>query len=824
MPCNWAGIGQTDTTSVIQEFLDKLPFAPDDFQLDAMRAIDAGHSVVVCSPTGSGKTLIAEFAAHEAVENGRKLFYTTPLKALSNQKFLDFKRIYGEEQVGLLTGDLTLNRDARVVVMTTEVFRNMLYGIQEDSGLLKQVSCVVLDECHYMNDAERGTVWEESIIYCPETIQIVALSATIANPLELTDWINEVHHNTELVSSDFRPVPLRHFYFTREELLPLFKTGTNQLNSKLKFDNQGKKLRKDLRAFDPNRLILELHQRDMLPAIFFTFSRKGCDKQLFETRGLNLLTPEERKRLRKYIDDYVAEHPFLQGNRHLNMMANGFASHHAGLLPALKGLVEHLFQQGLIKVVFATETLAAGINMPARTTVITSISKRTNDGHRILTASEFLQMSGRAGRRGMDEVGYVVTVSSPYESAYDVAILAGSPANPLNSQFTPTYGMVLNLLQKHTLKEAEFLVSKSFGAFTAERCLQPIRDEIEHCCQLLNEAQSFTCPYGVDDKSFHSFLRSRDMLRESQKLVKLYKQQLKRHGHSQEMQATLAKEQGKRDSLLNTVRAVPCDICDIYKKHVSVLEKTERLQKRLKQLNRDLATQSNLYWTNFLNHYNLLKEIGFIDDADQPTGQGRMTAHIRAENELYITRIIQDGILNDLDPPQLAAVICAVVNDSTRDNQFSRLQVSPVVRSCIGDIMKLSKTLYRLQNKHRIETNMILNPIASGLVEAWAQGAQWEQLKSATSIDEGDLVRIIRRTADLLRQLSRNDFVPTKLSDAAFLALDALYRDPVRDIESIDPAEATAEEENETVSFVSAPATCDISILDSSELPSQSKF
>lgn len=773
---------------MIQDFLKRLPFAPDDFQLDAIQTIQEGHSVVVCSPTGSGKTLIAEYAAFKAIEEGRKVFYTTPLKALSNQKCNDFKKEYGEDKVGLLTGDISVNRDAQILVMTTEVFRNMLYGVHEDSRLLRQVSCVVLDECHYMNDSERGTVWEESIIYCPDTIQIIALSATVANALELTDWINEVHHNTVLISSDFRPVPLRFLYFTREEVVSLFKTGTHQLNSKLKFEQRDRKLPKQLRAFDPNRLILELHEKQMLPAIFFTFSRKGCDKHLFETRNLNLLTLREQQQLREEIDTFVKAHPFLEGNRYLRPMANGFASHHAGLLPAVKMLVETLFQKGLIKVVFATETLAAGINMPARTTVITAISKRTNDGHRILTASEFLQMSGRAGRRGMDEVGYVVTVSSPYESAYDVSILASSPADPLNSQFTPTYGMVLNLLQRHSLEEAEFLISKSFGTFTSERRIQPVRDNIAYYSHELQQTMDFQCPDELTDKEFQSYLRSKDMLRESQKLIKLYKTQIKRHGTSVEMESTLAKEQGKRDSLSLSVHGVPCYTCDVYKQHTKAEEKVQRLQKKLKQLNRQLEEESNLYWRKFTNHYNLLKEIGFLNDRNVPTEAGLLTAQIRAENELYLAQVIMAGLLDALSPAALAGVVCTLVNDSTRESQFSRLSLSPEAKERLLEIQRLSKQLHKLQVKHHIETAMIMNPVASGLVEAWADGADWAYLIGKTNIDEGDLVRVIRRTADILRQLARMEHIPSVLSDTAMLALKGLYRDPIRE-ETVIPEE-----------------------------------
>ena len=433
---------------MIQDFYKRFEFELDDFQKEAIEDIADGHSVVVCAPTGSGKTVIAEFAAFKALNEGVKCFYTTPLKALSNQKFYDLKRQYGAENVGLLTGDTTINRDARIIVMTTEIFRNMLYGTYRESDLLQNVGSVVLDECHYMNDAQRGTVWEESIIYCPDSIQIVALSATVANADELTAWINEVHHDTFLVYSDFRPVPLRFSYYDRENLLPLFE-APGRMNKRLKLHQKGNRFAKNMRAFSPNKLILEMHEKDMLPAIFFTFSRRDCNKNLRETERLKLLSPGDRRELNRQIDAFLDLNPYLKNNELLPFIRNGFASHHAGLLPGLKHLVETLFQQGLIKAVFATETLAAGINMPARSTVITALSKRSDDGHRLLTANEFLQMSGRAGRRGMDPVGYVVTIASPYEGAREAATLASSPPDPLNSQFSPTYGMVLNLLQKN---------------------------------------------------------------------------------------------------------------------------------------------------------------------------------------------------------------------------------------------------------------------------------------------------------------------------------------------------------------------------------------
>lgn len=780
----------------LQDFQAQLAFPLDDFQKDAIGSIAEGHSVVVCAPTGSGKTIVAEYAAMRAVAEGKRLFYTTPLKALSNQKYYDLKSQYGEANVGLLTGDISVNRDARIIVMTTEIFRNMLYGIHEDASILQYLGYVVLDECHYMNDAERGTVWEESIIYCPDDIQLIALSATVANAAELTDWINEVHHDTRLVWSDFRPVPLRFSFFDRDRLMPLFE-APGKMNKKLKLDMKGQRFEKNKRFFRPNDLIRVMAEKDMLPAIFFTFSRKDCDKHLEFTQGLRLLNDIERKTINQKIDDYIRQNPFLENNKQLPFIRNGFAAHHAGLLPAMKHLVEILFQQGLIKVVFATETLAAGINMPARSTVISKISKRTNDGHRILTASEFLQMSGRAGRRGMDPVGYVIIVSSQYEGAQEAATLASSPADALNSQFTPTYGMVLNLLQKHTLEQSEFLIRQSFGQFTAARRLRPLEEsKAKHEAELA-DLLNFKCPYDVTDKDFHGYLRAKDKVHETARFVRILQRQVKQHGSSPEIHSQLNHEQGKLNNLRGTVDNSPCQKCNVLKKHQSIEERVQREQRKLKTVNHLLAEQQDTYWRQFMNIYTLLKDTGYLDVDDRPTARGELTAEIRSENEYAMAELVMaKGILEGLNAPQLAALLSSLVNDSTRENLYVRLHLSGQVQEALQQVDLLFRHIDKIQRKHQVQVPIILNPIAAGLVEAWAQGYTWERLFAVTNIGEGDIVRQLRRTADILRQLSRIPEVPEMLRHTAKEALKLIYREPIKEAdlpEEADILEQTVE-------------------------------
>lgn len=375
-----------------------------------------------------------------------------------------------------------------------------------------------------MNDRQRGTVWEESIIYCPPEIQLVALSATVENGDQLTDWLSKVHGPTELIYSDFRPVPLDFHYCHGKGLFPLLDNSQKKLNPRLKqrrSKDSSRRGKKDNLAIP--YVVGQLQQRDMLPAIYFIFSRRGCDRAVTSMGSASLVDDHEAALLKQKIDEFLAWNPEAGRAGQVEPLYRGIAAHHAGILPAWKGLVEELFQAGLIKVVFATETLAAGINMPARTTVISSLSKRTDSGHRLLMASEFLQMSGRAGRRGMDELGHVVTVETPFEGAREAAYLATVGPDPLVSQFTPSYGMVLNLLQRHTLEEARSLVERSFGQYLANLYLAPqqaaidnLKAEIEH---VRAQVEAF------DEAVFADYEKLRERLREEKRLLKTLQQQ-----------------------------------------------------------------------------------------------------------------------------------------------------------------------------------------------------------------------------------------------------------------------------------------------------------
>lgn len=757
------------------------PFELDDFQKDACNCITEGKSVVVCAPTGAGKTVIAEHAIHCALKDGKKVFYTTPLKALSNQKFSDFSAKYGADRVGLLTGDSSFNRNAQIVVMTTEVFRNMLYGTNFGSVTdnLKDVKYVILDEVHYMNDEQRGTVWEESIIYCPTNVQIIALSATVANADKLTEWINTVHSKTELINTDFRPVPLRFFYFDSSQpntILPLL-TPSGTLNKKIKPEKKqfkrGKVVQKKYTSKDVVRV---LHEKDMLPAIYFTFSRKKCDEQMERCADLCLVTPQEQKQIQEMIDEYIAENPYLYKNKHIEYLLQGVASHHAGLLPGWKVLVEKLFQKGLIKVVFATETLAAGINMPARSTVISSISKRTDTGHRTLTPSEFLQMSGRAGRRGMDEIGYVTIVGTSFQTPEEVAELVLSDANPLESRFSPSYSMVLNLLQRFSLEEAKELVLKSFGYYSSNTRLEPLLTVQLENQEKIDECNGFTCWCNRNNEDLLEYNKIRDMYVQHRRVSKTIRKQEKAKNRPLSPEALAFEEQTK--DLLKKMHSYECDQCKLFKKHMKALEILQRYESKQKALSKEIERQKDIFWNRFLSHRAVLIDYGYLKD-DYPTEEGVTISQIRSENELFLARVIFSGILEELTPAELASVVCALTTEDMRADLYSQIPLSTKVRKTLNKIKDIKRDVDKKQKHHDVEDPMYINGFYSPLIEMWVNGAEWDAVIDEIDMGEGDIVRSFKRVVDVLRQLCTIQNMPEALVFTAREAIDSIQRSPI---------------------------------------------
>jgi ATP-dependent RNA helicase HelY len=495
----------------LERFRARYPFPLDDFQVEAIGALDQNESVLVAAPTGSGKTIVAEYAVDRALDGNRKAFYTTPLKALSNQKFGDFVARYGAGSVGLLTGDNSINSEAPLVVMTTEVLRNMLY---EQSTTLEGLQYVVMDEVHYLQDPYRGAVWEEVLIHLPLTVGVVCLSATVSNAEEFGEWIGTLRGPTRVVIEEKRPVPLEQHYLVGHELHPMHSevdghlvpnpyivsleqrelrqnvryrphSGTRQLS------RQSRPREGHRRFYAPTReeVVAVLQEQGMLPAIYFVFSRAGCDRSvrwLLES-GIRLTTRAERDHIREFAEMRVA----WMGDEDLGTLGfyefrealgAGIAAHHAGMLPLFKETVEDLFKRGLVKVVFATETLSLGINMPAKSVVIDDVVKFQGERHEMLTPGEYTQLTGRAGRRGIDPVGHaVVTYQTRPDVTFErIASLASTRTYELTSSFRPSYNMAVNLIRNYSEEETHHLLNSSFAQFLADRGVVVQERELEH--------------------------------------------------------------------------------------------------------------------------------------------------------------------------------------------------------------------------------------------------------------------------------------------------------------------------------------------------------
>jgi ATP-dependent RNA helicase HelY len=495
--------------SLVDRFAAGLSFPLDRFQSEACAALEAGRSVLVCAPTGAGKTIVGEFGVYAAIERGGKAFFTTPLKALSNQKFGDFIARYGAERVGLLTGDNSINGDAPVVVMTTEVLRNMLY---ERSDTLTGLQLVVMDEVHYLKDQYRGATWEEVLIHLPAQVRIAALSATVSNSEEFGEWIRSVRGPTAVVVEATRPVPIEHVYMAGPKLHPMFLREGERLvpNPSLRRAQAGapergrgaRPYRGGRRgrggppprahgprgAYRPDRIevVERLRDEGMLPAIVFIFSRAGCAAavEMCRRAGVRLTNDDEAERIREYVAVRTSglpeeDHEVLGFEEWADALERGIASHHAGLIPLFKETVEELFERALCKVVFATETLSLGINMPAKTVVLEKLMKFNGERHEMLTPADYTQLTGRAGRRGMDPVGFGVTLLQP-DIAFDrIASLAEGRSFPISSSFRPSYNMAVNLLQTHSIEDAERLLNLSFAQFLADRGVVRQQREIE---------------------------------------------------------------------------------------------------------------------------------------------------------------------------------------------------------------------------------------------------------------------------------------------------------------------------------------------------------
>ena len=596
-------------------------FEYDDFQREAIEAVKRGNHVMVSAPTGAGKTVIAEYLCHQAVNRGEGIIYTAPVKALSNQKYRDFSSVYGRENVGILTGDVVINPEAPILIMTTEIFRNRLF---EPETLFSKRRWVVFDEIHYLDDLERGTVWEESLIFFPRELRILALSATIPNIYELSQWIESIHKiPVEVIIGETRPVPLS-FYFM------LHNKSYEGFSQKFKgaFGKNASQATNHIEA-----LVEHLKEFGGFPAIYFSFSRKRCEILARESKRFDLVNSEERKALLAHYEEQLRLF-HMTDDVHANEMRPfvqyGIAFHHAGMLPALKEIIERLFTSKLIKLIFTTETFALGINMPAKVVIFDDVRKFYGYAFDTLKTRDFYQMAGRAGRRGYDDFGYVYTMVNPRTINFNrIREMITNPPEPVFSQFNSTYGTVLNLYQ------------------------------------MLGEKMLNIYP-----QSFHSY------------------------------------QSGKKQ-----------------KKHGIALLR---------------------------NKLSLLKFMGYIDEKGL-TSRGIFGAKIFGY-ELQCAELFMEGFFEKSTTIEIAITLTAMIFEPRKGQVYPRLSKDVLALKnktdkISWDIEKVEKMFFIEPGTKKFFFNL------SECVRTWMSGATFEELHAVTDVDEGEIIRYLRMTLQILREM-----------------------------------------------------------------------
>lgn len=834
----------------LADFWAGYEFEPDPFQVEAAEAIAAGRSVVVTAPTGSGKTLVAEAAIHFALSRNERAFYTTPIKALSNQKYADFVGIHGVDGLGLLTGDNVINPGAPLIVATLEVLRNMIYA---DPTALDRVGLVILDEAHYLQDPSRGAAWEEVIIHCPHHIQFVCLSATISNNVEFAAWVEERRGPTSLISTDHRPVPLESMYMLRDRfgsqeihLLPMFVTRDGRtrpnprIESMLRLETGRRR-----RYATPSRVeVVEALAREMmLPAIYFIFSRAGCDAAAMRIldSGIRLTDSQEREAIREIVDQRTShltdtDLAVLGFSRWIAGLEAGVAAHHAGMVPAFKETVEELFELGLLKVVFATETLALGINMPAKSVVLESLTKFDGESHQMLRPGDYTQLTGRAGRRGIDVEGFGVVLHSPFVPFNEVTSVASLGAHELRSSFRPTYNMTANLIANYTRDEAEELLEASFAAFQRIGDLEELEsavDALEH--QMERESAAATCERGdvaqyaaiVDtlaakrhnDEIAHglsagdvvqvvgggadgryvilrrlpakdhgirymalstsgrlSTLRIRDITAASYRVGRIPLPTPFRPRDRKFTQETLRR--------LSKVKAVkgPSPQAKAFIDHPVAgcpdaarhLAAYRRLQ-RLERRREQALARRRSSGQGLVGEFRAIRDL--LEDLDyvrewELTRRGERLRRIYNESDLLLAECIENGAFWALDPAETAALLSVFVYEPRTDQPTSPEWPTEELAGRWAMIEDLWADLIRRERAARLTPTRRPDPGFAATAYQWASGVEFEAL-TVGGMAPGDFVRVSRQLADLLRQV-RDGIV--EMSEEAATALRMVDR------------------------------------------------
>ncbi|MGH3936556.1 MAG: DEAD/DEAH box helicase [Pseudonocardiaceae bacterium] len=879
--------------SCLGDFTAGLSFTLDPFQRKACRALEDGHGVLVCAPTGAGKTVVGEFAVHLALSQHRKCFYTTPIKALSNQKYADLVARHGAGSVGLLTGDTSINGGAPVVVMTTEVLRNMLYA---GSTTLDGLAYVVMDEVHYLADRFRGAVWEEVILNLPASVALVGLSATVSNAEEFGEWLVDVRGDTAVVVDEHRPVPLWQHMLVGSRMFDLFAqaSGDDRIAVDAHLVSRVRELERHAGWDRPRRgrgggpwfrpptradVVARLDRDALLPAITFIFSRAGCDAAVNQCvrSGLRLTTPEESAQIRAMVDTRTADLP--EGDLGVlgfwewrDALERGVAAHHAGMLPAFKETVEELFVRGLVKAVFATETLALGINMPARTVVLERLVKFNGQAHLDLTPGEYTQLTGRAGRRGIDIEGHAVVLWQPGVDPERVAGLASTRTYPLRSSFRPGYNMAVNLVDRVGVAAGRALLEQSFAQFQADRSVVGLAHRIERNVEgLAGYADAMTCHLG----DFAEYARLRRQISERERSLAHHGATARRAEAAASLQRlergdVIAVPGGRRAGLAvvldlgpgssddprplvltedrwagrlsisdfptpaqvlgrmrlpkrvdhrvprvrrdlasalrqtgiampprtrrrsdaaddaelatlrRALRAHPCHGCDDREAHARWAQRRDQLERETDTLRQQVAATTHSLARTFDRIRALLTERGYLT-GDQLTGHGKVLARLWSETDLLTAECLRHQIWDELEPPELAAVISALVYEARGDvSAVPRVPPGPVSDALVATV-RLWADLDADERRHRLEPTREPDLGFAWPVYRWARGESLSAVLTAAEtngaeLTAGDFVRWCRQVVDILDQVRGVAGADSRVGAAAAAAVRTLRR------------------------------------------------
>lgn len=765
---------------VLAEFSQLLKYEMDKFQVDSCIALEKQKSVLVAAPTGAGKTVVGEFAIHLSLHNQQKVFYTTPIKALSNQKYQELCKRYGEDRVGILTGDNNINSDAPIVVMTTEVLRNMIYT---GSMNLMNLGFVIMDEVHYLADKARGAVWEEVILHLPKDVKLVSLSATVSNAEEFGAWLDEVRGDTEIIVSEIRPVPLNQHVLFGNDLIDLFaaKSEGKSVNPELVSRHQAKtrttavrnprssKFRGNFRnepklpKLDKPETISLLAEANLLPAIFFIFSRKACDSAVkaVQHANLQLTSKDEKSEIRRVIEARTTDieeedletlgfYDWSQG------LLRGVAAHHAGMLPVFKEIVEELFLRKLVKVVFATETLALGINMPARTVVLDRLDKFNGEGRVQITPGEYTQLTGRAGRRGIDTEGHSVIQWSGNLEPATVAGLASKRTYPLMSSFRPTFNMAVNLVNAFTRSRSRELLETSFAQFQADRSVVHLAKSIrEKEVSLTGFEQAMECHMG----DFFGFSELRRQISDLEKQLSATRVRSERGKDLRVSQgrAILEKELLQ---LKAEIKRHPCNRCPEREQHARWGERWWKLKREIDTVIDQIETRTNQVARTFDRICSVLVEFEYLRELDSGDLEilkpGEKLATIYGDNDFLVSEIVRRRIWDDADASTLAALAAALVFEQRRDDEdeYPRLPKGNF-RNLLEESEAVLSEINTTLKRYRLRLLSPLDPSVSLAIHRWASGGSLNSVLYEGGFLVGDFIRLCKQIVDLLEQIGR---------------------------------------------------------------------